>query len=139
VPSYDSEPDQRTCHEEKGLEMGAAQKTRSRSPVGGDTSKAGLWGFFSGVITAALIAVPLSAAFAFATHPETRFLFSNAVEVSATGYTTFWWVATLFLLSLPFRVGFGVARMSRKTLGILAGIVVVFLIVLFVLAQVLFW
>ncbi|MET0480313.1 MAG: hypothetical protein ABWZ69_03050, partial [Mycetocola sp.] len=125
--------------QEKGLEMGAAQKTQSRSPVGQDTSKAGLWGFFSGVIVAALIAVPLSASFAFATHPETRFLFTNAVDVSATGYAAFWWVATLFLLSLPFLVGFGVARMSRKTLGILAGIVVIFLIALLVLAQVSFW
>ena len=119
--------------------MGAAQKTSSRSPSVVDTSKAGMWGFFAGVITAALIAVPLAAAFAFATHPETRFLFTNAVDVSATGYATFWWVATLFLLSLPFLVGFGVARMSRKTLGILAGIVVVFLIGLLVLAQVSFW
>ncbi|MET0888200.1 MAG: hypothetical protein ABWX92_17315 [Mycetocola sp.] len=119
--------------------MGAAQKTQSRSPVGGDTSKAGMWGFFTGVITAALIAVPLSAAFAFATHPETRFLFTNAVDVSATGYATFWWVATIFLLALPFLVGFGVARMNRKTLGILAGIVVIFLVALLVLAQVLFW
>ena len=119
--------------------MGAAQKTQSRSTSGGDTSKAGMWGFFAGVITAALIAVPLAAAFAFATHPETRFLFTNAVDVSATGYAMFWWVATLFLLSLPFLVGFGVARMSTKTLGILAGIVIVFLIGLLVLAQVSFW
>jgi amino acid transporter len=119
--------------------MGAAQKTQSRSPVGGDTSKAGMWGFFSGVITAALIAVPLAAAFAFATHPETRFLFTKAVDVSAAGYATFWWVATLFLLSLPFLVGYGVARMSRKTLGIVAGIIVIFLIGLLILAQVMFW
>ena len=119
--------------------MAAAQKSQSRSPVGGDSSKAGMWGFFSGVITAALIAVPLSAAFAFATHPETRYLFTNAVDVSATGYATFWWVATIFLLSLPFLVGYGVARMSRKTLGIVAGIVVVFLIGLLVLAQISFW
>ena len=119
--------------------MAAAQKSQSRSSSTVDSSKAGMWGFFAGVVTAALIAVPLSAAFAFATHPETRFLFTNAVDVSATGYATFWWVATLFLLSLPFLVGFGVAKMSRKTLGILAGIVVVFLIGLLVLAQVSFW
>ncbi|MET0783121.1 MAG: hypothetical protein ABWY53_02245 [Leifsonia flava] len=120
--------------------MAAAQKSQSRSSsTAADSSKAGMWGFFTGVVTAALIAVPLSAAFAFATHPETRFLFTNAVDVSATGYATFWWVATLFLLSLPFLVGYGVAKMSRKTLGILAGIVVVFLIGLLVLAQVSFW
>jgi hypothetical protein len=118
--------------------MGAAQKTQSRSPAGGDMSKAGLWGFLTGIIIAALIAVPLSAAFAFATHPETRFLFPKAVDVSAAGYTTFWWVATLFLLSLPFLIGFGVARMSRKTLSIVAGIVVVFVIVLLVVAQITF-
>ena len=127
--------------------MAAAQKSSSASrsssssssSLRDDNSKAGLWGFFTGVIVAALIAVPLSAAVAFATHPETRFLFKNAGDLSASGYATFWWVASLFLLALPFLAGFAIARMSRKTLGIVAAIVAVFLIALLVLAQVSFW
>ena len=119
--------------------MATAQKSKSTSTSTYDNSKAGLWGFLVGVIVAALIAVPLSAAVAFATHPETRYLFSRAVDVSANGYAAFWWVASIFLLGLPFLAGFAVARMSRKTLGIVAGIVVVFVIALLVLAQVLFF
>lgn len=119
--------------------MATSQKSKSASTYAVDDSKAGMWGFFTGVVVAALIAVPLSASVAFATHPETRFLFENAGDLSATGYAAFWWVASLFLLALPFLVGYAVARMSRKTLGIVAGIVVVFLIVLLVLAQVSFW
>ncbi|GGF03312.1 hypothetical protein [Mycetocola zhadangensis] len=101
-------------------------------------SKAGLWGFLAGVITAALVAVTISATVALATHPQTRFLMSDAVEISATGYSLFWWTASVFLLALPFVVGYGVAHMSAKTLGVLAGIVIAFLILLIVLAQVSF-
>src|SRR5688572_4652995 len=96
----------------KGTDMAVTPKApqNQHAPSTGDNSKAGIWGFFAGVVTAALIAVPLAAAFAFATHPETRFLFANAGDLSAGGYATFWWVATIFLLSLPFLIGYGVAK-----------------------------
>jgi hypothetical protein len=41
----------------------------------------------------------------------------------------------LFLAALPFLIGFGVAKLSTRTLGIIAGIVVVFIIVFLVLGQ----
>ena len=98
--------------------------------------KSGLWGALAGVIVAALIAVPLSAAFAFATHPTSQQLFAGRLEeASQGGYVTFWWFVTLLLAALPFLVGFGVAKLSVRSLVIVGAIVVLFVIAIMVLGQ----
>ena len=98
--------------------------------------KAGLWGWLAGLIVAALIAVPLSAAFAFATHPTSQQLFGGRLEEATQGgYTAFWWIVTLLLAALPFLVGFGVAKLSVKALGIVGAIVTLFVIAILVLGQ----
>ena len=98
-----------------------------------------MWGLLSGLIVAAIIAIPLSATIGFATHPESRFLFEGALGAAAPlGYKIFWWVASAFLFALPFLVGYGVAKLSPKALGIVGTIVGLFLIALIVLAQVSF-
>ncbi len=98
--------------------------------------KAGLWGWLAGLIVAALIAVPLSAAFAFATHPTSQQLFGGRLEAASEGgYMAFWWIVTLLLAALPFLVGFGVAKLSVKALTIVGGIVVLFIIAILVLGQ----
>lgn len=97
----------------------------------------GLWGAFAGLIVAVLIAYPLSASVAFATHPATQKLFGGRLEgASSAGYAAFWWVIALGCLALPFLVGFGIARMSGRTLLVIGGVVVVFLILVLVLGQV---
>lgn len=99
-------------------------------------NKSGLWGAFAGVIVAALIAVPLSAAFAFATHPASQQLFGGRLEAASTGgYVAFWWIVTLLLAALPFLVGYGVAKLSPRSLTIVGGIVAVFVIAILVLGQ----
>ncbi len=96
----------------------------------------GLWGFFAGLIVAVLIAYPLSASVAFATHPQTQNLFGGRLEsASQGGYQAFWWTIAIMCLALPFIVGYGIARLSNRTVGILAGVVVVFLILVIVLGQ----
>jgi len=96
----------------------------------------GLWGAFAGVIVAVLIAYPLSASVAFATHPATQRLFGGRLEgASPAGYAAFWWVIALACLALPFLVGFGIAKLSTRTVAIIGGIVVVFLILVLVLGQ----
>ncbi|GAA1518484.1 hypothetical protein GCM10009761_21150 [Agromyces terreus] len=98
--------------------------------------KSGLWGFLVGLIVAAFIAVPLSASFAFATHPNTQQLFSGRLdEASQGGYTAFWWLVSIFLLALPFLVGYAVANLSRKSLAIVGGIIALFVIAALVLGQ----
>jgi amino acid transporter len=98
--------------------------------------KSGLWGALAGVIVAALIAVPLSAAFAFATHPTSQQLFAGRLEeASQGGYVAFWWIVTLLLAALPFLVGFGVAKLSLRALVIVGAIVALFLIAIMVLGQ----
>ena len=93
--------------------------------------KSGLWGVF------ALIAVPLSAAFSFATHPSTQQLFGGRLnEASEGGYVTFWWIVTIFLFALPFLVGYGVARMSGRSLAIVGVVIVLFVGAILVLGQV---
>lgn len=96
----------------------------------------GLWGAFAGLITAVLIAYPLSASVAFATHPASQRLFGGRLaEASQAGFAAFWWVLALLCLALPFIVGFGIAMLSSRTVGIIAGVVVVFLILVIVLGQ----
>ena len=98
--------------------------------------KSGLWGALAGVIVAALIAVPLSAAFAFATHPTSQQLFAGRLEeASQGGYVAFWWFVTLLLAALPFLVGFGVAKLSVRALVIVGAVVALFVIAIMVLGQ----
>jgi len=98
--------------------------------------KRGLWGAFAGLITAVLIAYPLSACIAFATHPTTQKLFGGRLEsASAGGYAAFWWVLALGCLALPFLVGFGIARLSARAVVTIAGIVVLFIIAVVILGQ----
>jgi hypothetical protein len=98
--------------------------------------KSGLWGALAGLIVAAFIAVPLSGAFAFATHPHSQQLFAGRLsEASEGGYVAFWWIVTLLLAALPFLVGFGVARLSARSLTIVGGIIAVLVIVIVVLGQ----
>jgi hypothetical protein len=112
--------------------------TSSRAPASRSdrvAQKSTLWGIFAGIIVAALIAVPLSAAVAFATHPDSRFLFESGSAASAGGYIAFWWVAAVFLASLPVLIGVGVSKLSGRTLVSLGGIVALFVIALVVLGQ----
>ncbi|WP_158861873.1 hypothetical protein [Leifsonia sp. AG29] len=96
----------------------------------------GMWGAFAGIITAVLIAYPLSASIAFATHPATQRLFTGRLEsASQGGFAAFWWIVALACIALPFLVGFGIARMSARTLVVVGGIVAVFLILVLVLGQ----
>ncbi len=98
--------------------------------------KSGLWGSLAGLIVAALIAVPLSGAFAFATHPHSQQLFAGRLsEASQGGYVAFWWIVTLLLAALPFLVGFGVAKLSARSLTIVGAIIAVFVIAIVVLGQ----
>lgn len=98
--------------------------------------KLGMWGALAGLIAMVLVAIPMSAAFAFATHPETQQLFSGRLnEATQGGYLAFWWVATLLLLAFPFLVGFGVAKLSRRGLVVVGAIIALFVVALLVLAQ----
>src|SRR5690349_23101773 len=82
-------------------------------------SKTVLWGYLAGIIVAAFIAVPLSAAFSFATHPNTQQLFSGRLsDATQGGYVLFWWLVTALLVAIPFLVGFAVAKLSGRTLAI---------------------
>lgn len=97
----------------------------------------GAWGAFAGLIVAVLIAYPLSVCIAFATHPATQKLFGGRLEsASQVGFQAFWWILALGCLALPFLVGFGIAKLSKRTLGVIGGIVGVFLILVIVFGQV---
>ena len=99
-------------------------------------SKQGLWGAFAGLIVAVLIAFPLSAAWAFATHPTSQKLFGGRLEeASQFGYSLFWWLMVLLIVSLPFLVGFGIAKLSSRGLAIAGAIIAVFIILILVLGQ----
>lgn len=96
----------------------------------------GVMGLLAGVITAVIIAFPLSAAIAYATHPATRSLFgSHLSNTSAAGFAAFWWILALLLVSLPFLVGFGITKMTARGLAIFGVIVVILVIALVVLGQ----
>ncbi|NEN05576.1 hypothetical protein G3T36_06790 [Diaminobutyricibacter tongyongensis] len=113
--------------------QGPKQEERGLDIEGGHR---GLWGFFAGLIVAVLIAYPLSASVAFATHPATQNLFGGRLEsASQGGYQAFWWIIAIMCAALPFIVGFGIAKLSNRTVGILAGVVAVFLILVIVLGQ----
>ncbi|PJJ65200.1 hypothetical protein [Compostimonas suwonensis] len=96
----------------------------------------GWWGVFAGVITLTIVSVPLSAAFAFATNPNTQQLFAGRLaDDTQLGYSLFWWAVTILLLALPFLVGFGIASLRGKGLGIAAGIIALFVVVIVVLGR----
>jgi len=98
--------------------------------------RSGLWGTLAGLIVAALIAIPLSAAFAFATHPHSQQLFAGRLsEATSAGYQIFWWIVTIFLVALPFLVGYAVAKLSTRTLVIVGAVVALFVIVVMILGQ----
>lgn len=100
-------------------------------------NKSGLWGALAGLIVFALIAIPLSAAFAFATTPHSQQLFAGRLsEATQGGYQFFWWTVTIFLFALPFLVGYLVAKLSVKSLAVVGAIIVLFVIAIMVLGQV---
>lgn len=100
------------------------------------SEKSGLWGALIGLIVAAFIAVPLSAAFSFATHPRTQQLFAGRLsEATEGGYMAFWWVVTILLAALPFLIGFAIAKMSGRTIAVVAAIVAAFVIAIVILGQ----
>lgn len=116
-----------------GVQTKSSEHTLDIDP---ENNKSGLWGWLAGLIVAALIAVPLSAAFAFATNPGTQQLFAGRLEEATQGgYQAFWWIVTLLLLSLPFLVGFGVAKLSVKSLAIVGAVVALFIIAIMVMGQ----
>lgn len=113
-----------------------AQRAEHDQTLDVTEGRSGLWGALAGLIVAALIAVPLSAAFAFATHPTTQQLFAGRLDAASTGgYVAFWWIVTLLLAALPFLVGFGVAKLSARSLTIVGAVVVLFVIAIMVLGQ----
>lgn len=113
-----------------------AQRAEHDQTLDVTEGRSGLWGALAGLIVAALIAVPLSAAFAFATHPTTQQLFAGRLDEASTGgYVAFWWIVTLLLAALPFLVGFGVAKLSARSLTIVGAVVVLFVIAIMVLGQ----
>lgn len=96
----------------------------------------GLWGALIGLIVFAFVAVPAGAALRFATHPATQQLFAGRLSEATTGgYVAFWWIVAIFLIALPFLVGWGVAKLSGKTLAIIAVIVGVFFVATIVLGH----
>jgi ABC-type phosphate/phosphonate transport system permease subunit len=96
----------------------------------------GWWGAFAGLITAVLVAFPLSTTLAYATHPVAQRLLGGPLEnASHVWFATFWWLLTILIASLPFIVGFGIARLSSRGLAVLASIVAVFVIAIVVLGQ----
>ncbi|WP_308466937.1 hypothetical protein [Rathayibacter soli] len=110
------------------------QTSRSESGSGPLHEKQGVWGMLAGTITAVVIAFPLSASLSFATHPATQTLFGGRLaDASRGGFLAFWWILSLLLAALPFFVGFGVARLSAKTIGAVGGIIVLLVIALLIL------
>ncbi|GAA1995577.1 hypothetical protein GCM10009777_34850 [Microbacterium pumilum] len=96
----------------------------------------GLWGALIGLIVFVFIAVPLSAAVSYATHPNSQQLFGGRLSEATTGgYVAFWWIVAIMLFALPFLVGFAVAKMSVKTIVIIAAVVILFVIAVVILGQ----
>ena len=102
-----------------------------------ENNKAGLWGALAGLVVFAFIAIPLSAAFTFATTPHSQQLFAGRLsEATQGGYQFFWWTVTIFLFALPFLVGYGVAKLSVKSLAVVGAIIALFIIAIMLLGQV---
>jgi len=95
-----------------------------------------LWGWLIGLVAFVFVAVPISIAVRFATHPATQQLFGGRLEEAGSGaYSAFWWIVTLFLLAIPVLVGWGVAKLSGRTLAIIVGVIAVFFIAILILGQ----
>ncbi|WP_341997488.1 hypothetical protein MRBLWH7_003876 [Microbacterium sp. LWH7-1.2] len=95
-----------------------------------------LWGWLIGLVVFVFVAVPISIAVRFATHPSTKELFGGRLEEATTGaYSAFWWIVALFLFAIPVLVGWGVAKLSGRTLAIIVGIVAVFFIAILIFGQ----
>ncbi|MCT9820941.1 hypothetical protein N3K63_11675 [Microbacterium sp. W1N] len=120
--------------------MASSDKHHDETPLrggvlSGDGSPA-MWGTLLGLIVFAFVAVPISAAVRFATHPLSQQLFGGRLEEATTGgYVTFWWIVALGLLATPVLVGWGVAKMSKSTLAAIAVIVGVFFLAVVILGQ----
>ncbi|MFE5408633.1 hypothetical protein [Microbacterium sp. NPDC056569] len=95
-----------------------------------------LWGWLIGLVVFVFVAVPISIAVRFATHPATQQLFGGRLEDATSGaYSAFWWIVALFLFAIPVLVGWGVAKLSGRTLAIIVGIVAVFFIAILIFGQ----
>lgn len=95
-----------------------------------------LWGWLIGLVVFAFVAVPISIAVRFATHPATQELFGGRLEeASSGGYSAFWWIVAIFLFAVPVLVGWGVAKLSGRTLGIIVAILALFFIAILVFGQ----
>lgn len=95
-----------------------------------------LWGTLVGLIVFTLVAVPISAAVRYATHPLSQQLFAGRLSEATTGgYVAFWWIVAIGLFALPFLVGWGVAKLSTRTLSVIAVIVGVFFLLVMILGQ----
>ena len=117
---------QNNAHDEAPLRGGV---------LSGDGSPT-MWGILIGLIVFAFVAVPISAAVRFATHPLSQQLFGGRLEEATTGgYVAFWWIVALGLLATPVLIGWGVARMSKNTLAVIAVIVGVFFLAVMILGQ----
>jgi hypothetical protein len=96
----------------------------------------GLWGALIGLIVFAFIAVPLSAAVKYATHPASQQLFAGRLSEATTGgYVAFWWIVAIFLFALPFLIGYAVANLSARTLGIVGAVIALFFVAVLILGQ----
>ncbi|WP_106814711.1 hypothetical protein [Microbacterium timonense] len=103
--------------------------------LSGDGSP-GLWGALIGLVVFVFLAVPISIAVRFATHPSTQQLFGGRLEEASTGaYVAFWWVVAIGLFAIPFLIGWAVAKRSGRTLAIIIGVVAVFFIAILILGQ----
>ncbi|WP_426321131.1 hypothetical protein [Microbacterium sp. E-13] len=95
-----------------------------------------LWGWLIGLVVFAFVAVPISIAVRFATHPATQQLFGGRLEeASSGGYSAFWWIVAIFLFAVPVLIGWGVAKLSGRTLAIIVGILAVFFIAILIFGQ----
>jgi hypothetical protein len=96
----------------------------------------GLWGALIGLIIFAFLIVPISAAVRFATHPSTQQLFGGRLEEATTsGYVIFWWLVAILLFAIPFLVGWGIAKLSGKTLAIITAIIGLFFVAILIMGQ----
>ncbi|BDV32143.1 hypothetical protein [Microbacterium terricola] len=113
------------------------QETELRGGVLSDNGSPALWGALIGLIVFVFVAVPISAAVRYATHPVSQQLFAGRLSEATTGgYVAFWWLVAIMLFALPFLVGWGVAKLSGRTLAIIGAIAAAFFIAILILGQV---
>lgn len=118
------------------MRMASGHQQEPHGGVLSGNGSPGLWGALIGLIIFAFVAVPISAAVRFATHPSTQQLFGGRLEDATTGgYVAFWWLVAILLLALPFLVGWAVAKLSGKTLAIVGAILVLFFIAILIMGQ----